>query len=369
MYMRARTVIAGLVAFCATTATAFGQGVLDGSLDVDMPDHSALQGIATNFGNNDFGQPGFCNGSELNAVHITKRDGFVVIFLAGNLESNYNKLDLFVDARDGGQNQLAHDNPDVDFNGLNRMGNSNENATDGLKFDEGFEPDIWITVTCGDDGNGGFVTYGTFSELRTTASEGTGFYLGSGSSGSDVINGENGIQIAIDNSNIDGVGSGIGSSCGDDVNTGIEIAIPEFAIDWNFEGFPIDNVKVMAFINGNGHDFISNQVIPGIPPSDNLGEPRGIDFGLIPGIQYASLDDLVTDCPSYAYGACCLGEICTFTDQENCELGGGDYQGDDSFCDESTCAAPDCATDVNSDGKTDVDDLLELLSEFGEICN
>ena len=85
-----------------------GQVVVDGTLDSDMPAHATLQTVATGFNDSDYGQPGFCNGSELNAVHIDYRDGSVVIFLAGNLESNFNKLELFVDARAGGQNQLRH---------------------------------------------------------------------------------------------------------------------------------------------------------------------------------------------------------------------------------------------------------------------
>ena len=356
-----------LISTLAVSTTALGQPVMDGQLDSSWPVASALQGIATNFGDNDFGQPGFSNGSELNAVHVDYQDGFIVIFLSGNLESNFNKLELFIDARDGGQNQLRHDNPDVDFEGLRRMSNSNENATDGLVFDDGFDPDAWISLTCGDDGKGGFVTYANFAELRTNGN-GTGAFLGSGSSGDSVMNGEYGIQIAIDNSNIDGVGGGIGSDCGIGTATGIEISIPNFVIDWDFEGLPFDDIKVCAFINGSGHDFVSNQIMPGIPPSDNLGEPRGLDFNTIPGQQYASMGDVATQCPTYNYGACCLGEVCAVLDAQNCTDGGGVYLGNDSNCSDNPCLPPDCPSDVNDDGVTDVNDLLELLANFGEPC-
>ena len=114
--------VAVAVATIFLSGVVTGQGVVDGTLDSDMPSAAKLQTVATGFSDSDYGQPGFCNGSELNAIHIDYREGMVVIFLAGNLESNFNKLELFVDARPGGQNQLRHDNPIVDYDGLNRMG-------------------------------------------------------------------------------------------------------------------------------------------------------------------------------------------------------------------------------------------------------
>ena len=354
----------------ASLASASLAGVLisDGVLNNGAPEPSCLQGVATNFGDNDLGQPGFSNGSELNAMHISYSEGAIVIFVSGNLEANFNKAEFFIDARPGGQNQLLSNNPDVDFEGLRRMGNSNENATDGLIFDEGFEPDIWIGLTGGDDGNGVYTTFGNFAELRTQGN-GTGFYLGSGSSGAEgVINGENGIQIAIDNSNVEGVGSGTGQDCGEDVTTGIEIVIPNFVVDWDFEGLPFDDIKVCAFINGSGHDFVSNQVLGSIPPGDNLGDPRGLNFNLIEGDQFGVMGVVATECPEFAIGACCIGTNCFISSGENCEAGGGIYNGDGSSCDSDPCAIPECPTDINEDGITNVDDLLELLGKFGEIC-
>ena len=221
----------------------------------------------------------------------------------------------------------------------------------------------------GNDSNndGAFVTYANFAPLKTDG-EGFGFYLGSGSSGTNVLNGENGIQIAIDNSNVGGVTGGTGSSCGVDVGTGIEIAIPAFVFDWDFEGLEITDVSVCAFINGTGHDYISNQVMAGMPPMDSLGEPRGLDFNTIPGDQFARMGDIAKACPEYNYGACCLGDVCVVTSEDNCNAGSGDFLGVDSECQEETCLPPDCATDINDDGTTNVDDLLELLANYGQPC-
>ena len=119
---------------------------------------------------------------------------------------------------------------------------------------------------------------------------------------------------------------------------------------------------------------MSNQVIASIPPSENLGDPRNIDFSQIPGLQYAVQGELVDDCPTYSVGACCLGDtICTTLDQANCESGGGVFLGENVSCSdengENACAPPTCAEDINSDGAVDVNDLLALLAAYGNPCN
>ncbi len=60
------------------------------------------------------------------------------------------------------------------------------------------------------------------------------------------------------------------------------MAIPLSAIGSPTSGY----LEVSAFINGAGHDFLSNQVLAGIDGGDNLGEPRLVNFGDIPGDQY-----------------------------------------------------------------------------------
>jgi hypothetical protein len=43
---------------------------------------------------------------------------------------------------------------------------------------------------------------------------------------------------------------------------------------------------VCAFINGGGHDFLSNQVLGSlVAPQCNLGEPRNVRFDQMPGLQ------------------------------------------------------------------------------------
>jgi hypothetical protein len=99
-----------------------------------------------------------------------------------------------------------------------------------------------------------------------------------------------GVRVAIDNSNAVGVTLGSGPATGAGVLTGIEFAIPLAEI-----GDPTGCVRVVAFINGKFHDFVSNQFLPALGTSvANLGEPRNVDLSLIPGNQYFTVCDGAT---------------------------------------------------------------------------
>jgi len=45
----------------------------------------------------------------------------------------------------------------------------------------------------------------------------------------------------------------------------------------------------MAFINGGGHDYSSNQYIPGLGGGPNLAEPRLVNLDIIPGDQFVNI--------------------------------------------------------------------------------
>jgi hypothetical protein len=236
-------------------AGAHAQITLDGAADKAYGPAIVVQDTQTQFGDATDGLPGQCNGSELDGAFGRIENDTLYILLAGNLESNFNKLEIFLDAVEGGQNQLRADNPDVDFNGLNRMGDdlATKKAVEGLTFDADFSADLWVGLTCGGDP---FAVYMNYAEILT---KGTGFgsYLGTGGAGAEI-----------------GDGSG--------VSTGIEVAIPLSAIP----GYMGGDIKVCAFINGGGHDFVSNQVLGGIGGGANLGEPRFVNLDFIPGSQY-----------------------------------------------------------------------------------
>lgn len=353
---------------------------VDGTLDAAYGPLAAIQNNSTGFGDNANDHVGYAEGSELLGGAIQIAGGSLFIHLGGNIESNYNKVEIFIDARPGGQNRILGINPDVGFGALQRMGD--DGTGNGLTFDAGFEPDLYLSVTCGDNGFGsGIYSYIDYAELRTNG-DGFGAYAGSGGSynldGVDYIDpsiGDYGIAVAINNSNIGGVIGGDGSDCGAPgdvvVATGIEIEIPLYLIDWDFEGLPFDDVKVCAFVNAADHNWVSNQVLGGLGGAANLGEPRDVNFENIDGPQYFALGDVAESCIPAITGACCFanGECWEGVTDEHCDDNRGLWIGEDTICDECNLGGGNpCPTDINGSGVTDVDDLLELIGAFGNVC-
>ncbi|GIV08374.1 MAG: hypothetical protein KatS3mg019_0465 [Fimbriimonadales bacterium] len=265
------------------SALALAQPTIDGTRDALYGTPIVVQDTPTGFGDNNLGQVDYANGSELDAAYayVDTTNSILYLFLAGNLESNFNKLEIFFDTVAGGQNRLRGDNSGVDFGGLNRMGD--DGSGNGLTFDAGFEADYWIGVT---GGGGPYALYANWAELLTSGG-GPGDYLGTTGAASDGTlsggNNPNGIRITINNSNTGGVtGSAADPAAASAVFTGVELAIPFAAI--GITGTP--TIKISAFINGSGHDFLSNQVLGGVGGLGNLGEPRNVNFANIAGDQY-----------------------------------------------------------------------------------
>jgi hypothetical protein len=255
------------------------------------------QAVATQFGDNNLGLKGFANGSELDQLSMFARDGWLYLYFGGNLESNFNNLELFFDTVPGGQHRLRGNNPSIDSDGLNRMGD--DGSGNGLTFDDGFDADYWIGITGGDPGTGNYTMFANYASLPTGGG-GIASYLGETGEGSAgvLVNGTNPYRIGarIDNSNVAGVASGCDSASPGAVDTGIELAIP-----WQAVGDPTAGcIKVCAFLNGTSHAFVSNQILGPLPYGTcNLGEPRLVNFNSWSGAQYAQLCSYsVVDVPS-----------------------------------------------------------------------
>jgi hypothetical protein len=193
--------------------------VIDGQLDAQYGPALFVQNQGTGFGNASTGQVGPCNGSEIDQAFAVVSGDRLYVFVAGNLETNFNKMSFFIDSRPGGQNRLRNDNPDVDFNGLNRMG-GDPTGSNGLIFDEDFAADFF--VSCTGNGTDLFVNY---AELRVDdQTPGSGGFVGSGSYGSDgTLNGSPDIRLTINNSNTGGVDGCIPGSSQRDTANGSEI--------------------------------------------------------------------------------------------------------------------------------------------------
>ena len=303
-----------------SAANVFAQApVVDGQLDAAFYGAPvAVQNTPTAFGNATNGHPRFAvQGSELDAAYARVSDGYLFLFIAGNLETygqglawstgNQNKLDLFVDAIPGGQNSLRGDNADVDGGALNNMGHLDP-ANDGLKFDAGFEADFYLTF-CNRtevvpyfsppqvEAWRGYLFYATLPTAGGGAAQTLGVAQDPSHTGFvTTFTFANGVMLGFNNSNTGGV-NGTGSpneadtSLAGNVTTGLELAIPVelFAAD---DGAINDAIRIVAFVNDSNHRFLSNQVLGPMGQTSggygNLGDPRLFNFSesYSPGDQF-----------------------------------------------------------------------------------
>lgn len=265
-----------LVAFACVSAIACAAPIMDGTADAVYGTPLFVQDTQTGFGDSNLGVTNYANGSEIDAIYTYVEGGVLYLLIAGNLESNFNKLELFFDTKSGGQQILLNTNPDVDFNGLNRMA--------GLIFDNGFEPDYWVGITGGGDP---YTMYSNYAELLTDGG-GQGYYMGYSSAVSDgTLQGANnpyGYRVTIDNSNIGGVDGGNGPASGAGVTTGVEIAVPLASL-----GFPWGDIRACIFVNGQGHDFMSNQMAASLGNYNNPGDPAFVDLSVYPNDQFLTI--------------------------------------------------------------------------------
>ncbi len=323
--------LSGYGAAGAGALTGGDAGVPAASLAVDNSNIEGVGGSATTF-TPAAPDSAWAYGSEIDnaRVFIDVPNSKLYLFIGGNLELNFNKLNLFFDVQPGGQNVLRDDNVDISFNGLNSMA--------GVTFDSAFEPDYWMNINRGVDGaTGDVLFYADASTLRTNGAlrdifigdildYGSFFggdlpshpvldfsgpridllpMVGSESlfseyaprfSQLDPFNPVSGLlQIALDNSNVGGVTDTVAdSAAANAVSTGIEICLDLDELGWDGS----QDILVAGWISNSGFDFVSNQVLGNIPGPDNVGaidsdndEINDLDFNSISGDQFLNLSN------------------------------------------------------------------------------
>ena len=309
--------------FAGLAANAAAQSpVVDGQLDAAFYGAPiSVQNTPTSFGNATNGHPRFAvQGSELDAAYARVSDGYLFLFIAGNLETygqglqwspgNLNKLDIFVDSIPGGQGGqgggLRGDNVDVDTGALSCMGHLDKD-NDGLKFDAGFDADFYFTFynrtevipyyPANVEAWRGYLYYATLP----TGGGGAAQTLGVAQDPNHqsyvaTFTFTNGVLLGFNNSNTGGVRGTNDANAADtalatNVTTGLELAIPvHFLADTN--GAIGDNLRIIAFVNDINHRYMSNQVLGPMGQASggygHLGDPRLFDFGAAysPGDQF-----------------------------------------------------------------------------------
>jgi len=217
----------------------------------------ALQTVETGFGD---ANPN--NGSELNGAYARISGGRFYLALTGNLESNFNKLEIFLQTGTGGSNVYSS------------AGNDNTGNMNGMTFSGGFAPNFHVIGRRGSFNGDRFDLDFTNLANSTFSSYGNvfgGTNVGSGVTGTG-INAQP-IEVGYNNSNVAGVVGGSGpanQAAAAAVTTGFEISFS--LADLGLMGLDGETICVMAFVNNGDHNYASNQFLPGLTaPQGNLG--------------------------------------------------------------------------------------------------
>lgn len=257
---------------------AAGAQVIDGSsFNAEYGPSIWSQTTGTSFGNSTDPGPLNSNGSEIDALYVRAVGSGLYLGVAGNLETNFNKLNVVLDFRTGGQNTL---------NGLPNLGNLN-----GLTLDSGFEADVVLSYTNGNPPQGGTGSGGFEHYLDGANVGGGGGFLGGGTiGGNNPLNaGLDGAAISVmsNHSNVGGVNS-LGNPFDSNpalVDTGVEWFIDLGALGWD----GVSPVKIAGWVNGSSNDFLSNQIIGENAANQNhYGSPGGVNFQNVAGLQYVT---------------------------------------------------------------------------------
>jgi glycosidase len=249
-----------LMAIGGLAASAYAQVTVDGTLNSSegYGGPLATQTINTGFGDNTSDTSGNSSGgSELDAVYSVATNGYLYLFIAGNVQANGNNINIFIaDGQAGGQHTL------------NIGGSAGETAMNNSVFSPGFNANLMFTFT-------NSATTLSVDEAVLSGSSGTESHLGSvtlsGGIGNNQNVGGSGFAVGFNNSNTAGVNGNTGTAANqaaaDAVTTGLELGIPLSML-----GNPTNSVEVLIDINGNNYAYLSNQFLPGLPVgTGNLG--------------------------------------------------------------------------------------------------
>lgn len=279
--------------------------VVDGTRDAAYGAAVSVQTVQTQFG--DANPPGNLGGSELDAAYVSFAGGRLYLMFTGNHEPNFNKLDIFIDSRAGGENVLTS-TPGYDF--FNGSSYISQNMG-GMTFDTGFNADFHLLSRWGGGGTGPYevdfvdrMGGGSFMVPGSTGASPNAVGLiaagqinagnvGTNASGSSLTNN---LLFAINDNNALGVTGGTGAA-----NQAAALAVTtgmEFSIALADLGNPTlgSTIRIAAMINNGDHNYLSNQILGGLaPPQGNLGGDgnggftgtlSGINFNNFSGLQY-----------------------------------------------------------------------------------
>lgn len=211
-----------------------------------------------------FGTPP--NGSELAAFYCKPNGANLDIFIAGNLEANFNKLNIFFDTKAGGQNQITNANPGND-GWLSKYGPS---GGPGFRFDNAFFADYMLIFRRGNFNGDKFDV--DYAEIGTA--NGNGWSIPGTLTPSNAAIAPAGVPMTVGYTNLPGaqtIGGGTGAA--NQANALAQVNGLEFSIPYAALGLaPGTQFLLSAHVNSGDHNYLSNQFIGSMPVGQgNLG--------------------------------------------------------------------------------------------------
>jgi glycosidase len=258
-------------------AGTYGQVTVDGTLNPSegYGNPVAVQTVNTGFGDNTSSNGASSGGSELDAVYAIATNGYLYLFIAGNVQNNGNNIDVFIA---GGQSGSQHI--------LEIGGSPGEAAMNGSTFCAGFNPNLMLTFIVSN-------TTLSVDEVVLSGASGVESSLGSIPLIGGVGNNQDlpgGFQVGFNDLNTAGVNGNSGTAANQTaakaVTTGLELAIPLSAL-----GNPTNSIEVLVGLNGSGFAYLSNQFLPGLAVgTGNLGANGGgaFNFGSTTGEYFTA---------------------------------------------------------------------------------
>lgn len=328
---------AAVIGFLLLARVLVAQPIINGDLAGDESIYGpalSVQNTNSGYGNSvNENQTEAIGGSEINQVFGRVFGNRLYVLIAGNLESNYNKLSLFIDSEPGGMNVIDGSNAPAAVDPFccpgTPTGTGALQRLDGLRFDTGFEADHFIAfsngpetinatqsstysfsayygdLTAGSAGLKSDIGFQRFGRgVEPTLGQGEPIDLANNacsgpsdtacSPGAHLFAEQRNLlntidfRMAIDNSNTEGVNFGMGSATGNpqSVTTGIEFSIPLSVL-----GDPTDDIRMTAFIGNSQYSHLSNQFGGVGVLQGNLGSNiSGINLANIVGDQFVTID-------------------------------------------------------------------------------
>jgi glycosidase len=223
------------------TVSTFAQPAsINGSYDPAFGSALSVQTDATGFG---------LNYSELDGAYGLITNGYLYLFISGNLQNNGNNINLFIGGMNG-QSTLSAANP-------GNLGLNNLSVMNGSMFSPGFSAMYAINI----NNTNKTLTISQYDLINNTAVDTFGSLT---ENGNIVVNGtvDNSVVVGFNNNNSKNQAANVGTD-----SMGLELAVPLSLI-----GSPNGPVRVLVNINGYHEVYLSNQFLPGLTSgTTNLG--------------------------------------------------------------------------------------------------